>query len=84
MTTIVRMLPFGQRFSVRLACGHAFSISKADAAGQHLFIGKRYACGECEPEKPLPRKQFNTLLRKVRTGKLKLSDIEVPPPDHKK
>jgi len=36
-----------------------------------------------EVEKPLPRKKFAALLEKVRSGELKLSDIEVPPPSAK-
>ncbi len=80
MTNITRMLRFGLKWRVHLACGHVFDIAVADAATQQLYIGKRYVCGECVPETPLPKKQFKALLRKVRTGRLKLSDIEVPPP----
>lgn len=31
-------------------------------------------------ERPLPKKKFAALLEKVRSGELKLADIEVPPP----
>lgn len=47
MTTITRMLQFGLKWRVHLACGHKLDVSAGDALRQQLYIGKRYECSEC-------------------------------------
>jgi hypothetical protein len=46
-SSITRMLRFGRKYGISLACGHKFDISIEDAARLQLFIGKRVECAEC-------------------------------------
>lgn len=51
MSAITRMLRFGRKYGVALACGHKFDVAVEDAAERQLFIGKRIECRQCQEGK---------------------------------
>lgn len=55
MTEITRMLRFGLKWSVKLACGHSFECPCVTIDRQQLFLGKRISCTACVEEKKTRR-----------------------------
>ena len=48
---ITRMLRFGTRYSVTLACGHRRDVTRDGVDKEQLFIGKPVECQECGAER---------------------------------